>query len=157
MKYKVKLNALKTAVCTLLWGLGWIACALAEPTGRKGIWIDPPGYITQCFVCPDTGISDCVDAEPIYIEIEHGQHVGSFHVTQLYRDAWSEQYPKLQYHGTLTLTVQQNKPDEATVDENRHWLRDDGLGVRIVRRIRLRYTVVDGWSEIEQIEVWREA
>ena len=152
MKYKVKLNALKTAVCTLLWGLGWIACALAEPTGRNGIWIDPPGYITQCFVCPDTETSDCMDAEPIYIERD--RQGGSFHVTQLYPIAWSEQYPGMQYRGTLSLTVQQNKPDEATVALTCHWLREDGFGVRIARRIRLRYTVVDGWS---QIEVLRES
>ncbi len=133
----------KTTFTMLLWTLGCLSFAVADPTGGSGIWIDPPGWIGQCFVCPDTQTSDCMNAEPIYIEIEHGPHVRTFHVTQLYPIAWSEETGLL-YHGTLSLTVVHNKPDEAMAVVTVHWLREDGFGVLIVQHIRLRYTVVDG-------------
>jgi len=139
---------MNTRCLTLVLGLGWVAGALAEPTGRSGIWIDPPGWIGQCFVCPDNVTSDCMDAEPIYIEIEHDRHVRMLHVTQLYPVARSEETGML-YKGTLVMTVIYNKPDEARVVMVCHWLREDGFGVQISRHIRMRYTDVEGWSQVE--------
>lgn len=135
-------QAMKTTFWALLLGLGWIAGALAQPTGGDGIWIDPPGWIGQCFVCPDNQTSDCMDAEPIYIEIEHDRHVRTFHVTQLYPVAWSEE-TGLEYHGASSLTVRYVKPDEAMATVSVHWLREDGFGVHTVQQIRLHYTAVD--------------
>ena len=145
---------MKSALWTfvLVLGLGWMTCSTAEPTGSHGIWIDPPGWIGQCFVCPDNVTSDCMDAEPIYIEIEHDRRDRTIHVTQLYPDAWSEE-TGLQYHGTLSLTVVPNQPDETMSVLAIHWLREDGFGVQIVRQIRLRDSMVDGWSQVEIVPV----
>ena len=140
---------MKSAIWTLILGLGLSgASALADPTAQSGIWIDPTGWIGQCFVCPDNTTSDCMDAKPIYIEVAHNQRVGTRHVTQFYPEAWSEE-TGLQYHGTLSMTVHYDKSDEAMAVVTCHWLREDGFGVLIVRQIRLRYTAIDGWSQVE--------
>ena len=130
--------------------LDLVSSAWSMPAGSDGIWIDPPGYIGQCFVCPDNLTSDCVDAEPIFIEIEHAGRVGVLHVTQLYPNAWSEE-TGLQYHGTLSLTIHSDKPDEAMCVVTCHWMREDGFGVLIVQQSRLHYTAIDGWQEVEVV------
>ena len=140
---------MKSIFLALLAGLGWMTYAVAEPTGANGIWIDPPGWIGQCFVCPDNVTSDCMHAEPIYIQIEHdGQRHRMSHVTQVYPVAWSEE-TGLRYHGTLTLTVQYRRPDEAKGVLSCHWLREDGMGVFIIQQFRLHYSTVNGCPQIE--------
>ena len=89
---------------------------------------------------------------PIYIEIEHDRQDRTQHVTQLYPEAWSEE-TGLQYHGTLSLTVVSSQPNEAMSVLAVHWLREDGFGVQIVRQIRLRESMVDGWSQVEIVPV----
>ena len=128
--------------------LDLVGSAWSMPADSHGIWVDPPGYIGQCFVCPDNVTSDCLDAEPIYIQIEHDGHARTMHITQLYPVAWSEE-TGMQYHGTLSMTVQSGNSDEAMVAMTCHWLREDGFGVLIVRQIRLSYTAVDGWQQAE--------
>ena len=60
-----------------------MAGALAAPTGKSGIWIDPPGWIGNCFVFPDNQTSDCMVGEPVYIKPEHDRRAGFIHYTQL--------------------------------------------------------------------------
>jgi hypothetical protein len=140
---------MKTICWSLLLGLSWVACVSAEPTGDKGIWIDPPGYIGQCFVCPDNITSDCMDAEPIYIKIVHGRDgFPRLHITQSYPVAWSEE-TGLRYKGHLALTSQFKAADEGMIILTSHWLREDGLGVVFVQQIWLQFTPVDGCSQIE--------
>jgi hypothetical protein len=138
--------AMRNLFWTLLVGVGCMCCAVAEPTG--GMWIDPPGWIGQCFVCPDNVTSDCMDAEPVYIEIDRDHHHRMCHVTQVYPVAWSEE-TGLRYHGTLTMTIQFLKPDEAKGVLSCHWLREDGMGVLIIQQFRLRYLTVNDRPEIQ--------
>ena len=122
--------------------------ALADPTGSHGLWIDPPGYIGQCFVCPDGQTSDCMDAEPIYLEIDHARHL---HITQLYPIAWSEETGLL-YKGKLTLNVSSQRSDEVLATVTFHWLREDGFAVNAIQQYRLRYYLDDsGNPEAEML------
>ena len=117
----------------------------AVPTGNKGIWYDPPGWISQCFVCPDNVTSDCMHAEPILFEINRRNH--SVHVQQFYPDAYSEENG-LSYKGKLTLNAHWKGSSEVMINLTCHWHREDGLDVLIIQHAKLRYYPQDGWSAI---------
>src|SRR5262249_36901884 len=121
--------------------------ASSLPVNSPGIWINPPGLIGQCFVCPDGVTSDCMDAEPVYLQVAHDGNVQTLHVTQLYPDAFSEE-TGLAYKGALALTVQNYPNNEAAVVVNVHWRRADGLDVQNQQHLRLLFTTVDGVTSI---------
>jgi len=126
----------------LLWAI--IVTALfcrADQPAAHGHWFDPPGYLVQCLYCPDSGTSDCIQCQPIFLEIDQPGHL---HVTQAYQSAFST-VNGMQYKGRLTLNVV-NAGESVVVNLNCRWQREDGFTVRIVQRFRL---LSDGSAKVE--------
>ena len=127
--------------------LSCVSHCQADPAGGNGIWYDPPGWINQCLVCPDLIRTDCIKAEPVFLEIIHSRRLFTLHVVQRSMDAIGEE-SGLHYDGQLMVRYMYSRRGWMTVVINGYWQRDDGFRIRYQMHSRIHYqTNTDGTSE----------